>query len=34
MRAAQEFGWQCFHVWSPRSAVEELAEAGGVETGA
>ena len=34
MRAAQEFGWQCFQVWSPRSAVEELAEAGGVETGA
>jgi hypothetical protein len=34
MRAAQEFGWQCFQVWTPRSAVEELAEAGGVETGA
>src|SRR5918998_880873 len=34
MRAAQEFGWQCFQVWSPRSAVEELSEARGVEAGA
>jgi hypothetical protein len=34
MRAAQEFGWQCFQVWTPRSAIEQLAQAGGVETGA
>ncbi len=34
MRAAQEFGWQCFQVWSPRSAVEEFSQVGGVETGA
>jgi hypothetical protein len=34
MRAAQEFGWQCFEVWSPRLAVEELAQAGGVEASA
>jgi hypothetical protein len=33
-RAAQEFGWQCFQVWAPRSTVEELTQAGGVETGA
>ena len=31
MRAAQEFGWQCFQVWAPRSAVEELSESRGVE---
>ncbi|MFN2563821.1 MAG: hypothetical protein ABR499_02255 [Gemmatimonadaceae bacterium] len=31
-RAAQEFDWQCFQVWAPRSAVEELAEAGDIET--
>jgi hypothetical protein len=30
-RAAQEFGWQCFQVWSPRSAVEELAQSYRVE---
>jgi hypothetical protein len=34
MRAAHEFGWQCFQVWSPRLAVEQLAEAGQVEFGA
>jgi hypothetical protein len=34
MRAAQEFGWQCFQVWSSRSAVEEFAEAVGVQAGA
>jgi hypothetical protein len=34
MRAAHEFGWQCFQVWSPRSAVEEFAETGGVEPSA
>jgi hypothetical protein len=34
MRAAQEFGWQCFQVWSPRSSFEQLAESGGVEAGA
>ena len=34
MRAAQEFGWQCFQVWTPRSAVEELVQPGGVEAGA
>jgi hypothetical protein len=33
-RAAQEFGWECFQVWAARSAVEELTETGGVETGA
>lgn len=32
MRAAQEFGWRCFHTWSPRSAVEESSQAIGVET--
>ena len=32
-RAAQEFGWQCFQVWAPRSTLEELAEPGGVQTG-
>ena len=31
MRAAQEFGWQCFQLWRPRSAVEELAETGAVQ---
>jgi hypothetical protein len=25
MRAAQEFGWQCFQVWAPRGAVGEPA---------
>lgn len=34
MRAAQEFGWQCFQRWAPRLAVEELAETRPVETGA
>jgi hypothetical protein len=34
MRAAQEFGWQCFQLWQPRSAVEEVAETGVVQTGA
>lgn len=34
MRAAHEFGWQCFQVWSPRLAVEELAETGGVQASA
>src|SRR5918999_4624787 len=34
MRAAQAFGWQCFQVWTPRLAVEELAEAGQIEFGA
>ncbi len=34
MRAAQEFGWQCFQMWSPRSAVEELSEASCIEAGA
>jgi hypothetical protein len=34
MRAAHEFGWQCFQVWSPRLAVEELAQARGVEPSA
>ena len=34
IRAAQEFGWQCFQVWSSRSAVEELAQAGVVEASA
>jgi hypothetical protein len=34
MRAAHEFGWQCFQVWSPRLAVEELAQRRGVEPGA
>jgi hypothetical protein len=33
-RAAQEFGWQCFQVWSPRSTVEELTQTGVVESGA
>ena len=31
MRAAQEFGWQCFQRWAPRSVGEELSEAGVVE---
>jgi hypothetical protein len=30
MRAAQEFGWQCFQAWTPRSPIEELAETGAV----
>ena len=34
MRAAQEFGWQCFQLWAPRSVGEELAEPGVVEAGA
>jgi hypothetical protein len=34
MRAAHEFGWQCFQVWSPSLAVEEFAEPGRVEAGA
>lgn len=34
MRAAHEFGWQCFQVWSPRLSFEQLAEAGQVEFGA
>ena len=24
IRAAQEFGWQCFQVWTPRERVEQL----------
>jgi hypothetical protein len=31
IRAAQEFGWQCFQVWAPRSAVEQVAQRGPVE---
>jgi hypothetical protein len=31
MRAAQEFGWQCFQHWVPRSVGEELPESGVVE---
>jgi len=31
MRAAQEFGWQCFQVWVPRSPVEQFAQARTVE---
>jgi hypothetical protein len=31
-RAAHEFGWQCFQVWSPRLSVEELSEPSRVET--
>jgi hypothetical protein len=34
MRAAQEFGWQCFQMWAPRSVGEELPESGVVEAGA
>ncbi len=34
IRAAQEFGWQCFQVWAPRSTVEERSELELVETGA
>lgn len=34
MRAAQEFGWECFQVWEPRSAVEEFAEAVAVQASA
>jgi hypothetical protein len=34
MRAAQEFGWQCFQVWAPRSAVKKLAQASRVQAGA
>jgi hypothetical protein len=34
MRAAQEFDWQCFQVWSPRSEVEELSQTRPIETGA
>jgi hypothetical protein len=30
IRAAQEFDWQCFQVWSPRLPVEELAQSGAV----
>jgi hypothetical protein len=25
-RAAEEFGWQCFQLWSPRSGEDQLAE--------
>jgi hypothetical protein len=31
MRAAQEFGWQCFQFWAPRSVGEELSQAGVIE---
>ena len=31
MRAAQEFGWRCFQLWTPRLAVEKLSESSGVE---
>lgn len=34
MRAAQEYGWRCFQVWSPRLAVEEGSESVGIEAGA
>ncbi len=34
MRAAHEFGWQCFQLWAPRQAVEEPVEIRPVETGA
>jgi hypothetical protein len=34
MRAAQEFGWECFQIWAPRSVGEELSQAGLVQTGA
>jgi hypothetical protein len=34
MRAAHEFGWQCFQLWSARLTVEELAQTGGVEASA
>ena len=34
MRAAQEFGWQCFQVWSPRSGVKKLAQTSRVQVGA
>lgn len=34
IRAAQEFGWRCFQVWTPRSAVEEFSEAGVVQASA
>ena len=36
IRAAQEFGWQCFQLWTPRPdadvlTVEQLPQGGGVE---
>jgi hypothetical protein len=34
MRAAHEFGWRCFQVWTPRLAAEEFPQPGRVETGA
>jgi hypothetical protein len=34
MRAAHEFGWQCFQMWSPRSTVKELSQTGEVESSA
>jgi hypothetical protein len=34
MRAAQEFGWRCFQLWSPRLAGEEFSQARGVEASA
>jgi hypothetical protein len=34
MRAAQEFGWRCFQVWTPRLALEQRAQTSVVEAGA
>jgi len=34
MRAAQEFGWQCFQLWAAQSVDEQLPERGVVEAGA
>lgn len=34
MRAAQEFGWRCFHTWSPRSAVEQCSQSFGIQPSA
>jgi hypothetical protein len=33
LRAAQEFGWRCFQLWSPRSFGEDLANRAPVQTG-
>jgi hypothetical protein len=34
MRAAQEFGWRCFQVWTPRLTLEEGSEARTVQASA
>jgi hypothetical protein len=34
MRAAQEFGWRCFQVWTPRLALEQGTQARAVQASA